>query len=184
MNVDQKPREGEQYVLYFYWLLSHATWLEEWTVSNIRTCLPKLFKKVRQNNKNIFHKMYFDDGGMRQKGEKREREKKGGLTVGERGEVEDEAESRESSYDGRDQGTTCQTLEVISCFVEDFYGILAAWPTSQREGGDGEKDPTHLPPPFHSFPPFFCFVQSVYPQLSLERVSRANTTRIPPAVGE
>lgn len=43
----------------------------------------------------------------------------------------DEAGSRESSNDGSDQRTTCQTLEVISCFIEDFYGILAAWLTSQ-----------------------------------------------------
>lgn len=125
--------------------------------------------------------MYFDDRGVRQKGEKEgERKKRGADREG--GRVEDEAESRESSYDGSDQGTTCQTLEVISCFVEDFYGILAAWKTSQREGGDGEKDPTCLPPPFCSFPPFFCFVQSIYTQLSLERVSRAKTTRIPPPV--
>lgn len=63
--------------------------------------------------------------------ERKKRTKEGGLTGG--GGV-DEAGSRESSNDGRDQRTTCQTLEVISCFIEDFYGILAAWLTSQREG--------------------------------------------------
>lgn len=47
----------------------------------------------------------------------------------EKGEV-DEAGNRESSNDGSDQRITCQTLEVISCFIEDFYGIPAVEPTS------------------------------------------------------
>lgn len=89
--------------------------------------------------------MYFDGEGVkteRKRGEgkrgrvDKERERK-------RGEV-DEAGSRESSNDGSDRRATCQTLEVISCFVEDFYGILAAWLTSRRERRDGERQ-TSLP---------------------------------------
>lgn len=48
--------------------------------------------------------------------------------------------SRESNNDGSDQSTTCQTLEVISCFIEDFYGILAAHPTSQWGRRNGERE--------------------------------------------
>lgn len=82
---------------------------------------------------------------------KREKRKEGGLT-GE-GKVS-ETGSRESSNDDSDQRTTCQTLEVISCFIEDFYGILAACLTSQRVGRDGEKDSTHT----HTLP--FSFLSS------------------------
>lgn len=39
---------------------------------------------------------------------------------------EDETGSRDFSNDGSHQRATCQSLEVISCFIEDFYGILAA----------------------------------------------------------
>lgn len=54
----------------------------------------------------------------RKEKEKRSRRRKGG--------ERDEAGHRESSDDGSDQRATCQTLEVISCSIEDFYGILAA----------------------------------------------------------
>lgn len=65
--------------------------------------------------------------------------------------------NRESNNDGSDQSTTCQTLEVISCFIEDFYGILAAHPTSEwgRRGGEREFSPSPSPhPPTHTPAPF------------------------------
>lgn len=52
--------------------------------------------------------------------------------------------SKETSNDGSDQRTTCRTLEVISCFIEDFYGILAAHPTSRGEGGENSLSLSHL----------------------------------------
>lgn len=68
----------------------------------------------------------------------------------------------ESSDDGSDQRATCQTLEVISCSIEDFYGILAAWPTSQGvrggllRGMEGGERETTLP--LLIFPPIFLSV--------------------------
>lgn len=76
----------------------------------------------------------------------------------------------EPSDDGSDQRATCQTLEVISCPIEDFYGILAAWPTSQgvkgrvAEGegganGGGARDhppPSHIPSHFPLCPACLC----------------------------
>lgn len=69
-------------------------------------------------------------------GRRRRKEKKAGG---------DEAGSRD--YDGSDRRTTCQTLEVISCFIEDFYGILTVWFTSQGVVRDEEKARRYTAPP-------------------------------------
>lgn len=101
-------------------------------------------KKVRWYNTNIFHRIYLDEKGSYKGGGGETERRKIGSWQRER--EEDEEGRRESSNDGSDQRTTCQTPGVISCFIEDFYGILAAWLTSQREGKpEGEREKSSLP---------------------------------------
>lgn len=115
----------------------------------------------------------------------RKREKWKGGRVDRQGEM-DEAGSIESSNDGSDQRTTCQTLEVISCFIEDFYGILAVWLTSQRDG-ETEREGSHLPPlwvlslslPFSSpssVSPLSCLVEAMQSQYNQGASSSVTAT--------
>lgn len=61
-------------------LISLATWLEDWLLSNCKTMAAKtFFKKGRQNNTNIFHKINLGDEGVRKEVENRGKEKGEGL---------------------------------------------------------------------------------------------------------
>lgn len=162
----------------FYWLLNL---LCSWRSGRCQKVSrgAKTLKEVRQNNKkNLPQNIFMWRINQKREWQQREKGRKEKEGWQREGEV-DEAGSRESSNDGSDQRTTCQTLEVISCLIEDFYGILAAWLTSQGVGRDGEKDSIHPPPPF---PPIFFSVQPLYPKLSYVRLNRTNTTTVSPRV--
>lgn len=165
VNLVQKPWENEQCVLQCFLLIAKPCYVAGEVVSNIKTLLPHTHNILRW-------------GGSERGGSKQREKGKEGVAR----ERRNQADSRKSSNDGSGQRTTCQTLKVISCFIEDFYGILAAWLTSQREGKTERESsgPSHSTPPPPSFPPIFYSIQSLYPQLYFVRLNRATTTRVSP----
>lgn len=68
--VRNHEKVNNMYFHVFYRLVSFATWLEDWMVSNSKTWPPEKTSET----KNIFHKMHLDDVGARKEGENREEE--------------------------------------------------------------------------------------------------------------